>query len=216
MATHSSILACRIPWTEEPGRLQSMGSQRVRHDWETFTFQRQESWAFREERASLRQEGLFKGRRKGSPKTSVTFCYILIWPSLPLGAHQVLELMLPFPFKGILCHFNLMEKPNGILKTKCPGAYLFLEGNGPQHNHPAKNEASHGSVCWSRERYLKGGETELTGEWAVPPLTDALSGSTQHPSSGQEVQLVLTLKALEEKAKLLLKLPVLVCVPMDN
>ena len=32
MATHSSILAWRIPRTEEPGRLQSMGSQRVRHD----------------------------------------------------------------------------------------------------------------------------------------------------------------------------------------
>ena len=32
MATHSSILAWRIPWTEEPGRLQSMGSKRVRHD----------------------------------------------------------------------------------------------------------------------------------------------------------------------------------------
>ena len=32
MATHSSILACRIPWTEEPGGLQSMGSQRVRHN----------------------------------------------------------------------------------------------------------------------------------------------------------------------------------------
>ena len=32
MATHSSILAWRILWTEEPGRLQSMGSQRVRHD----------------------------------------------------------------------------------------------------------------------------------------------------------------------------------------
>ena len=32
MATHSSILAWRISWTEEPGRLQSMGSQRVRHD----------------------------------------------------------------------------------------------------------------------------------------------------------------------------------------
>ena len=29
MATHSSILACRIPWTEEPGGLQSIGSQRV-------------------------------------------------------------------------------------------------------------------------------------------------------------------------------------------
>ena len=32
MATHSSILAQGIPWTEEPGRIQSMGSQRVGHD----------------------------------------------------------------------------------------------------------------------------------------------------------------------------------------
>ena len=32
MATHSSILAWRIPWTEEPGGLQSMGSQRVGHN----------------------------------------------------------------------------------------------------------------------------------------------------------------------------------------
>ena len=42
MATHSSTLAWKIPWTEEPGGLQSMGSQRVRHDWATslslFTF----------------------------------------------------------------------------------------------------------------------------------------------------------------------------------
>ena len=33
MAIHSSILAWEIPWTEEAGRLQSMGSQRGRHDW---------------------------------------------------------------------------------------------------------------------------------------------------------------------------------------
>ena len=32
MATHSSVLAWRIPWTEETGRLQSVGSQRVRYD----------------------------------------------------------------------------------------------------------------------------------------------------------------------------------------
>jgi len=37
MATHSSILSWRIPWTEEPGKLQSIGSQRVRHDWEINT-----------------------------------------------------------------------------------------------------------------------------------------------------------------------------------
>ena len=34
-ATHCSTLAWKIPWTEEPGRLQSMGSQRVRHNWAT-------------------------------------------------------------------------------------------------------------------------------------------------------------------------------------
>ena len=39
MATQSSILAWKIPWMEEPGRLQSMGSQRVGHDWVTsFSF----------------------------------------------------------------------------------------------------------------------------------------------------------------------------------
>ena len=42
MAPHSSTLAWKIPWTEEPGGLQSMGSQKVRHDWATslslFTF----------------------------------------------------------------------------------------------------------------------------------------------------------------------------------
>ena len=37
MATHSSILAWRIPWTEETGGLQSLGSQRDGHDWVNFT-----------------------------------------------------------------------------------------------------------------------------------------------------------------------------------
>ena len=35
MATHSNTLAWKIPWTEEPSRLQSVGSQRVRRDWAT-------------------------------------------------------------------------------------------------------------------------------------------------------------------------------------
>ena len=35
MATHSSILAWKTPWTEKTGRLQSMGSQRVGHNWAT-------------------------------------------------------------------------------------------------------------------------------------------------------------------------------------
>ena len=42
MATHSSILAWRSPWTEEPGGLQSKGSHRVRHDWVTNTTTQQQ------------------------------------------------------------------------------------------------------------------------------------------------------------------------------
>ena len=46
MATHSSILAWRIPWTEEPGGLQSLGSQRVGLDGvtNTFTFRKYTRW----------------------------------------------------------------------------------------------------------------------------------------------------------------------------
>ena len=41
METHSSILAWKIPWTEEPGRLQSMGLQRIRHSLVT---KQQQQW----------------------------------------------------------------------------------------------------------------------------------------------------------------------------
>ena len=45
MATHSRILAWRIPWTEEPGGLQSMVSQRVRHNKATNTSQIQQAFS---------------------------------------------------------------------------------------------------------------------------------------------------------------------------
>ena len=54
MATHSSILAWRIPWTEEHGGLQSMGSQRVRHDWVTNTVHTDEGKLKRESLYILR------------------------------------------------------------------------------------------------------------------------------------------------------------------
>ena len=70
MATHSSILAWRIPWTEEPGGLQSTGSQRIGHDWETntFTFSRDDCGCYQV--VALEVEGkvefwiYFEGRAK--------------------------------------------------------------------------------------------------------------------------------------------------------
>ena len=47
MATHSSILAWKIPWMEKPGRLQSMGLQRVGHDCLTNTFLSRIKWITR-------------------------------------------------------------------------------------------------------------------------------------------------------------------------
>jgi len=44
MATHFSILSWEIPWTEEPGRLQVLGSQRVRHDWVAKQQQKWTQW----------------------------------------------------------------------------------------------------------------------------------------------------------------------------
>ena len=61
MAIHSSILAWRIPRIEEPGRLQSMGSQRVGHDWATFTILR---WRTLREKQSF----FFLGEQKKSKK----------------------------------------------------------------------------------------------------------------------------------------------------
>ena len=48
VATHSSILAWRIPWTEEPGELQLMGLQRVEHNRETNTYVKRKNSAYKE------------------------------------------------------------------------------------------------------------------------------------------------------------------------
>ena len=63
MATHSSALAWKIPWREEPGGLQSMGSRRVRHDWATslslFTFMH---WRRKRQPTPVFLPGEFQGR----------------------------------------------------------------------------------------------------------------------------------------------------------
>ena len=63
MAPHSSTIAKKIPWTEEPGRLQSMGSLRVGHDWATslslFTFMH---WRRKWQPTPVFMPGEFQGR----------------------------------------------------------------------------------------------------------------------------------------------------------
>ena len=63
MGTHSNILAWRIPWTEKPGRPQSMGSQKVKHDYATNTH-------IHTHRHTLLIQMILIFKKKKSPKTS--------------------------------------------------------------------------------------------------------------------------------------------------
>ena len=72
MATHSSILAWRIPWTDEPDGLQSTGSQRVGHDWVTNTG------------ADLCEQGSSIGQNMVMSKRPAWY-----YPRCPVGASQV-------------------------------------------------------------------------------------------------------------------------------
>ena len=82
MAPHSSTLAWRIPWTEEPGGLQSTGSQRVGHDWATSLF----TWLLRESSGA------------GYSHTAVCRLFTVVastvWSTGPReGRHQYLQYM---------------------------------------------------------------------------------------------------------------------------
>ena len=80
MAIHSSTVAWEIPWTEEPGRLQSMGSQRVGHDWATSL-----------SLSSLLVPGAYSppaDRPKSWDTTSWAAIYLRTWPQLLIGWHQ--------------------------------------------------------------------------------------------------------------------------------
>ena len=82
MATHSSILAWKIPWMEEPGALQSLGSQRVGHDWMTslslFTFPRAEATRIKQTKI-WRRESILRWAAD-SYFYPEGICYFIVWP----------------------------------------------------------------------------------------------------------------------------------------
>ena len=108
MATHSSILAWKIPWTEKPGGLPSTGSQRVGHDWVTNTWLLKKlfvSWwifSYRMFRSSEEEPVYILKRsskrklltRKGAPLTSC--------PALQSGSNAGLGLLPDASHKGLI------------------------------------------------------------------------------------------------------------------
>ena len=70
MATHSSILAWRFPWTEEPGGLQSIGSHRVGHDWSVLACLHDDR--FTSFSSAHREQAFFKSSSLGDKEESIT------------------------------------------------------------------------------------------------------------------------------------------------
>ena len=114
MATHSSILAWRIPWMEEPVGLQSMGSKRVRHDWATVliwsdTILFSTASDFTSITSQIHRWALF---------TLCLSLFILPGAIFPLFSSSVLSIYWPEEFI-FQCHIFLpFHTLNGILKTR--------------------------------------------------------------------------------------------------
>ena len=64
MATHSSIIPWRIPWTEEPGGLQPMGSQRIRHDWSDLACTKNQGEWLQKQKESETRKRMGDGERR--------------------------------------------------------------------------------------------------------------------------------------------------------
>ena len=120
MAAHSSTLAWKIPWTAEPGRLPSMGSQRVGHDWATSL------WLSLSSRRCLCDQArkisgcwIFSGLLQKQKHCTHTLLHGLCWemrgavgPSVRGWAHQAAYMdspeSVPFPFMTWLCVLRIL------------------------------------------------------------------------------------------------------------
>ena len=141
-ATHSSILACRIPWTEEPGRLQSMGLQRVEHNWATNTV---DSWT----RENWVQIHILARWSLASYLTFLITCYLsgtlsitnsrslpklmsieLVMPSRHLILYRPLLLLPPIP--PIIRVFS----NESTLHMRWPKYWSFSFNISPSNEHP--------------------------------------------------------------------------------
>ena len=111
--THSSTLAWKIPWMEEPGGLQSMGWQKVWHEWVTFHFHNQYSW----KRDSIKTEELFMCSGPfdiygcGFPISSAK-SHVQLWVSYGIG--KCCQISSP-KLKSLFCFWLLSGPKEGTL-----------------------------------------------------------------------------------------------------
>ena len=103
MATHSSILAWRIPWMEEPGGLQSMGSQRMGHNWETLS---KNIWKRVSPGITRKKLTLWMAYFKHVHSLENDLTCVPIAVELPFGPNRVIREFPSIPMIRALCFYS--------------------------------------------------------------------------------------------------------------
>ena len=148
MATHSSVLAWRIPGTGEPDGLLSMGSHRVRHDWSRShrTFTEWESWGCRRPRSRAREDAHCRGTSGewAAPALSPAVSHLNAVPQGSPGWHHVL---------------HVAPRRAGMFRMLCLGTHLRWERQWvPTGSWCPLWELTHGRRPWCWERLQAGRE----------------------------------------------------------
>ena len=112
MATHTSTLAWKIPWTEKPGRLQSMGLQRVGHDWLYSDIHVTETWSIKISKEQFAAN--IDSFKKKEVKTSSIICKI----STRFFFSQILLQMSNSVYVGIYIYVHTHTHTRDKLKIK--------------------------------------------------------------------------------------------------
>ena len=143
IAIHFNILVWRIPWTEEPGEIQSMGSQRVRHSWATNTYIKNIKRLHSQDYVCLLK--VFHQQNRNIPLGCFSRWMIRICSKKCITRSVAVALFL---YKAWLCYLEMMknksERPSSTLamnnsamcdhrapdNKKCSSDKIFIEWNG--------------------------------------------------------------------------------------
>ena len=143
IAIHFNILVWRIPWTEEPGEIQSMGSQRVRHSWATNTYIKNIKRLHSQDYVRLLK--VFHQQNRNIPLGCFSRWMIRICSKKCITRSVAVALFL---YKAWLCYLEMMknksERPSSTLamnnsamcdhrapdNKKCSSDKIFIEWNG--------------------------------------------------------------------------------------
>ena len=122
MATHSSILAWRIPWTEKPGSLQSRGSQRIVHEWATNNF----TFIWEDQRMDWPIRLILKAIRKYKES-----CLVKSWYSCLSGFHYRTTVIPKFlvPLHEMALHSWLPESEYSTSVNTKDWLHVYIKNN---------------------------------------------------------------------------------------